>query len=193
MNEVSTPTEPATDRLGQLKRRVIIGVIGLVVLVGGWYIGAAVMPRWWAQRLGDLIDGRLTLGTFLGVVLGSVFAVLPLVALWSGWRFRRTWRRAAGTFVVALLLAAPNLLTLGIVVGDGNAAHAGERILDVDGPGLRGGTLVGAVVGVLAALAFTFLVKSRARNKRKFRELRSERKQELREREADAAESSGEE
>lgn len=92
-----------------------------------------------------------------------------------GVRYRDSWRRAALTLVLAALAASPNLLTLGIVIGDGSAAHAGERILDVDGPGFRGGTLVGTVVGVVVALVVGFLAFSRGRNKQKLRDLRAER------------------
>ena len=60
--------------------------------------------------------------------------------------------------VVAIVLALPNLMTLGIVLGRGNAAHAGDRILDVEAPAFRGGTLggallAGALVGLIAWLA----------------------------------------
>jgi glucan phosphoethanolaminetransferase (alkaline phosphatase superfamily) len=158
----------------RLKRRLILGGSALIAAVAAWFIGAAVLPRWWAQRLGDLVDGRLTVGSLVGVVLGVLFTLLPIAVLLSGWRFRRTWRRAIGALILALIAAAPNLLTLGIVIGDGNAAHAGERILDVDGPGIRGGTLVGVVIGVLIAIALRYLVWSRARNVRRAKEFKAE-------------------
>jgi hypothetical protein len=65
-------------------------------------------------------------------------------------------------------------LTLGIVIGDGSAAHAGERILDVDGPGFRGGTLVGAIIGFVLAAMFAYVAGSRRRNKRRVRDLREQ-------------------
>ena len=39
-------------------------------------------------------------------------------------------------------------MTLGIVLGISDAAHAGDRILDVEGPGFRLWSLIGAIVGV---------------------------------------------
>lgn len=146
----------------------------LVLLVGlglAWLIGSAVIPRWWAQRLGNLTDGRLIFGSFLGFAMGAVFTIVPLIALALGWRFRGGFKRALIFVVFAVVLAAPNLATLGIVLGSGNAAHAGERILDVDGPGIRGGSLVGSVVGALLLFAFLALAGSRRRNKRKARSL----------------------
>ena len=63
----------------------------------------------------------------------------------------------------AVLLAIPNLLTLGIVLGVGNAAHAGDRILDVEAPAFRGASLAGALIAVgLAASSLSHDV-SRAR------------------------------
>lgn len=151
--------------------RIITWLVLLVGLGLAWLLGSAVIPRWWAQRLGNLIDGRLIFGSFFGFAVGALFTILPLVALALGWRFRGGFKRALIFVVFAVLLAAPNLATLGIVLGSGNAAHAGERILDVDGPGLRGGTLVGSVVGALLTFAFLALVNSRRRNKRKARNL----------------------
>lgn len=162
----------AGDR--NLGRRVLIFVIAAAVLVIAYLIGAAVMPRWWAQRVSNVIDGRLIFGNMLGFSVGLVFTLLPLFVLATGWRFKKSWKRAAGFVVAAVVVAAPNLLTLGIVIGSGNAAHAGERILDVDGPGFRGGSLIGAIVGALLGVALLWLIGSRRRNKRKATDLKVE-------------------
>lgn len=155
-------------------RKVLGAVVALVVAVLGWYLGAAVIPRWWAQRVGGLVDGRLTVGTLTGLAVGAACTLVPLLVLWAGVRFRRTWKRALGFVVVAAITAAPNLFLLGIVLGDGNAAHAGERILDVEGPGFRGASLVGAVLGALAFAAVLYLATSRNVNRRRARDLRDE-------------------
>jgi SAM-dependent methyltransferase len=57
--------------------------------------------------------------------------VIPLLVLWAALKVFRSWKVRAVAAAVAAALAAPNLLTLGIVLGTGNAAHAGDRILDV--------------------------------------------------------------
>ncbi len=155
------------------RTRLILVAIASVALVIAWFVGATVIPRWWAQRLGNTVDGRLTFGSLLGFTIGLAFTLLPLFVLWLGWRFRKGWGRLGITVAAALLAAAPNLATLGIVVGNGNAAHAGERILDVDGPGIRGGSLIGAIVGALVAGGLLFLVTSRRRNKTKAKEFKS--------------------
>lgn len=167
-------TEVRASSESNVLRRVLLVAVALVSLVVAWWIGAAVIPRWWAQRISDLIDGRIVFGNLLGFSVGALFTLLPLLVLWLGWRFRGGWRRAIVFVVLAVVAASPNLATLGIVVGNGGAAHAGERILDVDGPGFRGGSLVGAVVGAIAGLSLILLNRSRKRNKRKAKALQAE-------------------
>ncbi|MEM8906072.1 MAG: bZIP transcription factor [Actinomycetota bacterium] len=172
MSEEPQETTTPADDGGRLKRRLILGAAGFALAVLAWFVGAAVLPRWWAQRIGDAVDGRLSVGSFLGLSAGAIFTVLALLVLWLGWRLRSSRRRALITLVVAVLVASPNLLTLGIVIGDGSAAHAGERILDVDGPGFRGGTLVGAIIGALVSGVFAASARSRRRTKEQVAELR---------------------
>lgn len=170
-DEAAPPAEPEGRTLAQ---KATMALIGAVALVGGWLMGAAIIPRWWSQRVGDVTDGRLTVGWLFGMMLGFVFTLIPLIAVYVGWRMRRGWRRALITLVVAAVLAAPNLMTLGIVWGSGNAAHAGERTLDTEAPGFRGGTLVGAVLGAGGAAGIGYLAVSRRRTKRKAVRLEAE-------------------
>jgi hypothetical protein len=157
-------------------RRILIGIAVLVGVVIAYLIGSAVIPRWWAQRVGDFVDGRISVGATLGVFVGILFTILPLLVLWAAFRWRGGWRRALIFLAVALLVAVPNLMTLGIVAGDGSAAHAGERILDVDGPGFRGGTLIGVILGVLTFACFAYLVGSRSASRRRVAQLQDERR-----------------
>jgi hypothetical protein len=59
-------------------RRVVVAlvVVGALTLLG--LIGAAFLPRWWAQRIGDQVGGSITTGTSLGLFYGFVFTLLPL-------------------------------------------------------------------------------------------------------------------
>jgi MFS family permease len=155
-------------------RRALLAVVGLVVVLAGYLLLAAYLPRWWAQRMGDLINGRFAVGVWWGLFFGFVFTVVPLVVARQALRKRWRWQTRVVIVAVALLLAAPNLITLGIVLGDGNAAHAGERILDVDGPAFRGASLFGALGGAIAAGALQFLVSSRRRRGRMVKDLRSD-------------------
>jgi MFS family permease len=145
----------------------------LIILLGVW-IGAAFIPRWWAHRIGDQVQGSIPAGITLGLVYGFLFTVLPLlVLLWAG-RKRRSWRAYLVFLAIAVALALPNLFTLGIVVGTGNAAHAGERTLDVEAPGFRGGSLAGAIVAALLLAGVAYLLGSRRRVREELDRLRTD-------------------
>ena len=58
-------------------------------------------------------------------------------------------------------------MTLGIVVGSGGGAHAGERILDVEGGGFRAGSLMGAMLAVVLVSAVAFLTWRAGRTPKK--------------------------
>ncbi len=144
------------------RRRLIGGAIGAVVLVLGYFIGAAFLPRWWAHLIGNRVNGSLVTGTLLGLVLGFVFTAVPLVVARQALRKGLQRRTRAVIVVLAAVIAVPNLLTLGISLGTGNGAHAGRRILDNDGDGFRWATLIGAIVAAVAVgLAFAQLAKHR--------------------------------
>jgi hypothetical protein len=109
---------------GGLLAAVVVAVIA----------ASATVPRWWAHRVGDQVDGSITQGTTLGLVYGFVFTFLPIIAIVLILRWRRTWKTIAAALAIGILLALPNLMTLSIVVGSGSAAHAGDRVLDVEAP-----------------------------------------------------------
>jgi glucan phosphoethanolaminetransferase (alkaline phosphatase superfamily) len=152
----------AESRPGWGRRAFWAGVVLVVVLLGG-LIASATVPRWWAQRVGDQVDGSITQGTLLGLFYGFVFTLLPIAVLVLILRWRSTWRWVLFTVALAIILALPNLMTLGIVLGRGNAAHAADRTLDVDAPAFRGGTLAGAVLAGLLVGFVAYLVVSRNR------------------------------
>lgn len=158
-------------------RRWVLGVVGLLVAVIVYFIAAAVIPRWWAQRVADVVDGRLTVGALFGLFVGLVFTIVPLGLAYGIVRFRtqrRTWAGWLGWLGLVVLTAAPNLMTLGIVLGGSNAAHAGVRILDVDGPGFRVWSLIGAVAAFAAGGGIAYLARTRRRSRREASELRDQ-------------------
>ena len=138
------------------------GILVLAVL-GGGLIASATIPRWWAQHLGDQIEGSIVTGTFVGLFYGFVFTALPFLVLAAVMRWRRTVRAITIAIVVAIVLAIPNLMTLGIVLGRGNAAHAGERILDVEAPAFRGASFAGALIALAMGAFVGYLIASRER------------------------------
>lgn len=132
----------------------------VVLVVITYFVLAAFLPRWWAQRVGSIVDGSFTTGTGYGLALGigcTVVSLLLLVLAWPArqWRGGRYW--VIGFIVLAVIVSIPNLLTLSIVVGDGSAAHAGERILDVAAPAFRGATLTGVIIGAVVCGVVFFL------------------------------------
>ncbi len=148
---------------------IAISVVVVIVLA---LVGSAVLPRWWSHRIGDQVNGSITSGILLGLFYGFVFTFVPLVVLWLTFRKRRTLKTALVLLGVAIVLAGPNLLTLGIVIGRGHAAHAGERTLDVEAPDFRTSSLIGAILAVAALAAISYLIVTRHHARRREAELR---------------------
>lgn len=144
-------------------RRIVVTLVVVGALVAVGLLGAAFLPRWWAQRIGDQVGGSMAMGILVGLFYGFLFSLLPLALLWGAARRVETWKGRGIALGIAALLAAPNLLTLGIVLGDGSGAHAGDRILDVEAPGFRGATLAGALVAAACLVAAWYLLSSRRR------------------------------
>ena len=168
------PTDtPPVQRESHLGRKLLIVVLVALAVLGSYVFVVSVLPRWWAQQVGDQVDGDLTTGGLLGFTYGFLATFFPLLVLGLVWRF---WRRSGWAWVLglglAILLATPNLVTLGIALGTGSAAHAADRTLDVQAPWFRGGMVVGVAVAVLLAVFLTWVLGSRARARESAREAR---------------------
>jgi hypothetical protein len=167
----TAPSAAARDEGAGWGRRVVL-VLGLVaVFVVTVLLASATVPRWWSQRIGHQVDGSITQGTTLGLVYGFVFTFLPILAIVLLLRWRRTWKTMLVALALGVLLALPNLMTLSIVLGTGNAAHAGDRTLDVEAPAFRGASLVGAILAAALIVFAAYLVVSRDRAHGKARRL----------------------
>lgn len=142
--------------------RVIAVIALLLTLVAVYFALSAFIPRWWAQRIADMSGhGSFTKGIGSGLALGLLCTGIPLLlALWAFLiRGRRGGTFFAGVLtLLAVIVAVPNLMTLTIVFGTSNSAHAGERVLDVEAPGFRGATAIGATVALVIFLLVTFFV-----------------------------------
>jgi hypothetical protein len=149
------------------QRKLVLTAIAIagVLLLG--LIASATIPRWWAQEIGDQVDGSIVTGTLVGLFYGFVFTLLPLLVIVAVLIWKPTWRGVVMALAFAVLLAIPNLLTLGIVLGAGNAAHAGDRILDVEAPAFRGASLGGALLACALVGLIAYLVVSRRRDRRR--------------------------
>ncbi|GAB3163971.1 hypothetical protein GCM10027059_19210 [Myceligenerans halotolerans] len=155
-------------------RRLLMAAGAILVLWLTYQFLAAFLPRWWAQTIGNAVDGSFAAGSWWGFVIGAVFTAVPVVllalAVWPG---RRAMPARAALLVLALVCAAPNLLTLSVVLGTTNASHAGERIMDVDAPAFRGASLVGALIGGILALGLSGLIAWFRLRGRRLKEMRS--------------------
>ena len=166
--------QPVTEANWTLRIVLVLSV--LVVLGVAYLFGTTVVPRWWAHRVANRVDGSLTAGTLYGLFIGFVFTFVPLVIARQVFRRRLRTKLRMAVLLVALVAAAPNLITLSIVVGSSNAAHAGERTLDVDGPGFRAGSAWGATFAVVLAVGLLVWTWKVRRDRRQLKALRSEKK-----------------
>ncbi|MFC7447796.1 hypothetical protein [Rhodococcus daqingensis] len=190
LEENATAGVPAGKKgLPGWARKAIAGLILVVVLVITYFILAAFLPRWWAQQAGALSSGSFTRGIAWGLMYGVLCTAVPLLLFFLAWRVRgRKYSRViqVAAVILGIVAALPNLLTLTVVFGTNTAAHAGERILDVDAPGFRGASLVGAIIGVLA---FAVFVARSVSYRRRGAELARLREEERARQEAVAADS----
>lgn len=163
------PTTPAPSSTStNWKRRAILIGSGIVALLIAYFILSAFLPRWWSLRVEDLADRTFTKGILWGLLFGIVCTFAPLVFFWSAWSVRKGRagkQLAIGSVILAVVTAIPNLLTLTIVLGTSNAAHAGERTLDTSAPGFRGATALGAVIAVILVALLVFVVIRRKRRR----------------------------
>lgn len=155
-------------------RRAVTLIVALAMGYLAYLVALAFFPRWWAQRVADQVGGDFTSGTLWGLFYGFVFTFVPLLLVLQLRRrfFSWTWRGIV--LVVAVVLALPNWLTLSIVAGNSKAAHAGERILDVDGPGFRAATAIGVGVAVLLMVFLLFAGIAAARRKAQVKDLKGQ-------------------
>ncbi len=172
---MSNGADTKPQRQFSWKRHLTLVGLGLVLVLFGYLFAVAFLPRWWAQRIADQVDGRFGAGIGWGLFYGIVFTFIPLLIARQAIR-ADTWRIRGIVLAAAVVVAAPNLLTLGVVLGNGNAAHAGERIMDVEAPAFRAATLFGAIGAAIVALGAFLLLAAGRRDRRQLRELKSERK-----------------
>jgi len=148
----------ASDRAGSWAKKAGLWIAALAVLIIVVLILRAYLPRWWSHRVGGWVDGSMSRGVIIGLVIGFLCTFIPLLLLASPffgrWRLQK-WPSIIAV-VLAIIVAIPNLLTLGIAIGTNNAAHAGQRTLDIEGPGFRAATVWGVVIAALIGAVVIF-------------------------------------
>lgn len=182
MSDAPAPA-PSSDALTQKEKeqvklnRLILTSVGVLVIVLIGVLLFVVGPRWWAQRIGSMIDGRLFVGSVVGIVVGALFTAMPIVFFAFASRHARSIGKAMTALLIGLALALPNLATLAIVVGTSGSAHASERVLDVTAPGFRVGSLIGVILGAAVGGWIVYLMVSHRRRGEELARLRAEEKE----------------
>ncbi len=160
-----------TSKLPELSGRtkVILGVGTVLIVVIGYWILQALLPRWWGQNMASNINESITRGILYGLGYGFLGSAVTLLLLYFAYTLIGRYRNIASWALVAAALAAliPNLLTLSVVIGNSSGATAGRQALDGHAVGFRGATVVGLIVGVIIGLAVDFYLLGRRRAKAK--------------------------
>lgn len=154
-------------------KRAVLALVAIAVAFIVFQIAASFLPRWWSHRIGAQTDGSFTSGILWGSFYGFVFTCLPLLLLFQVRRRFIKWRVKIAVAVIAVVIAAPNWMTLGIVWGSNDAAHAGQRTLDADAPGFRGATLIAAIIGAALAIGIAAASIRLKQRRQQVKDLRS--------------------
>lgn len=160
MSDLTEPTpnpehHPGPDSAGGngWKRRAILIAVGVAVAFLLYLFATLFLPVWWATRIVSQNDGTASGGWIAALSLGFIFTLVPLVVAWQ-MRIRKLhWRGRLAILVVAILLAAPNWLTLGIFLNSSDAALKARRILDTGATWFGGASLTGAIAAAVIFVA----------------------------------------
>ncbi len=184
------PGRPVRHRVAWLDRLILL-VAAVVVVAAVLAIAASVLPLWWARRISAMADGTFTAGVAIGLGCGVVSTVLPLLALRGAARRYTGWQARSWLLALAILVAAPNLLTLGMAAGgDANARHA--RLVISDGaPGFRGATVTGVLAGAVLTVMLWGTKASQQRHRRRIADLESQLRDRKRERSTPGSDQDG--
>ncbi|TSD57664.1 hypothetical protein [Aeromicrobium piscarium] len=163
-------TEPRGVEPPRWARRAVVIVVAVLLVLAAYALAAAFFPRWWGERIGALVGGSTPTGVLWGLLIGAVFAALPVFVL--AFVLRPRWKVRAALVLLAVLLAVPNLLTLSVVLGGNDAASDGRDIWSREAPGFVTGTWIGAAAGALAAVLLILARWSAVRRRRQLGVLR---------------------
>ncbi|MGP9817428.1 hypothetical protein ACT3UA_14170 [Glutamicibacter sp. 363] len=183
MEENSNATAPATrgesapaNKRSNWKLRLILGSLAVITILAIYAIATIFMPVWWATRISSQNIGSATGGWISGFSLGFVFTLIPLLVLWQV-RFRKlSWRWRGVIAVLAIILALPNWLTLGIFWNGSDAAQKAQAILNTGATWFGGATLVGAIgaAAIFLVIFITWMILRRRGTRVKDLEARHE-------------------
>lgn len=146
--------------------RIGLGAAGLALLAVAFLLIRLFLPVWWATRIANQTQGSLSGGLLLGLTYGFVFTFIPLVIAWQARYKKISWPWKWAIIGVAVLVALPNLLTLGIYLNSSGAAQKARLMIDTSAIWFPSWSIGGAVAGALlfAGIAtFWHMWRSRGR------------------------------
>ena len=160
----------AGDAAKKWLKRAIVAAILVAVLIAAYFALAAYLPRKWADMLVGWVgtDGGTLKGTVFGLGIGFLCAGLPLLILWSAAKRAASHPKIATVLgLIAVVVAVPNLMTLAVAIGTGSGANYARTKLDQNAAGFRWSTLIGVVIGVVAAIALAIFLEVQRRKRAK--------------------------
>lgn len=154
------------------KRAGILTAIGVATALILFLIVYNLAPVWWARLIGDFTQEDFGRAVLVGLIVGFGFTLVPLMVLLLLMYRSPVWLKI-GLVVIAVLLAAPNLLTLWIQLDPTPATHAADRIMDTDAFGFSTSSAWGVGLGVVAFGFWAWLFVARRRNKKQIATLKA--------------------
>lgn len=162
----ATPTASSSHPKPRWGLRIGLGACAAILLVAIFFIFRLFLPVWWATRISNQTQGSLSGGVLLGLAYGFIFTFVPLLIGWQMRYKKISWPWKGVILVLALAVASPNLMTLGIYLNSSSAARKAQLTIDTTATWFPSWTIVGAVLGVLlfAGIAvFWHMWRSRGR------------------------------
>lgn len=163
----AAPTASSAPPKPRWGLRIGLGAGALVLLVVIFYIFRLFLPVWWATRISNQAQGTLSGGMLLGLSYGFLFTFIPLLIAWQMRYKKVTWPWRGVILALALLVASPNLMTLGIYLNSSSAARKAQMMIDTSATWFPSWTVGGAVAGLILFLGIAiFWHMWRARGKK---------------------------
>jgi carbon starvation protein CstA len=159
MGRMGSQAQETPRKKGYWAPRIIFGAVAILFLAIAYFALAAVLPVWWANVIRNQVQGNLGAGILVGMFYGFVFTFVPLLVAWQATRKSLSWPWKLVTLVVAVAVAAPNLLTAGIMFGSSQAAHNGQRILGTEATWFPLWTQIAAIAAVVIFVVGVILWK----------------------------------
>lgn len=192
MSRADAQTPVRTGLPPWAKRAIGVAILAIVLMVT-YFILAAFIPRWWSNRVSSLSGNTFSRGISWGLFFGIVCTLVPLLlfGLAALNARKRVRGKPVGRYfaalwtIVAIIVALPNLMTLGVVYGSNAAAEQGRSTLN-DAPGFRGATLTGAIIGLLIFILVAVLVTQYRRRGKQLRKVKDQQRLAEAERTAEA-------